>query len=192
MRNRTITLCLLGAVALGWAGVGWAVDLRTTKQLAEQGYAKAQFNLGLIYDIGKGIPQDHKAAVKWFRLAAEQGNARAQHNLGVACNIGKGVPQDYKAAVKWFRLAAEQGNALAQFGLGTMYDFGKGVPQDHKAAHMWANLGAASGQKNATKFRDLIVKLKLMTPAQISTAQRLATECAEKIRKKEKGCEGKY
>ena len=190
MRNRTITLCLLVAVALGWAGVGWAADLRTTKQLAEQGYAKAQFNLGLIYDIGKGIPQDHKAAVKWFRLAAEQGNARAQHNLGVACNIGKGVPQDYKAAVKWFRLAAEQGDADAQYNLGWVYEKGQGVPQDYIYAHMWINLAAASGHKDATKNRGWYKKK--MTPAQISTAQGLATKCAEKIRKKEKGCESKY
>jgi uncharacterized protein len=60
---------------------------------------------------GQGGPQNHKTAVKWYRLAAEQGNASAQYNLGVMYEKGQGVPQDYKTAVKWFRLAAEQGNA---------------------------------------------------------------------------------
>jgi TPR repeat protein len=42
---------------------------------AEQWYAMAQYNLGLMYQQGWGVPQDDKTAVKWFRLAAEQGCA---------------------------------------------------------------------------------------------------------------------
>jgi hypothetical protein len=34
-----------------------------------------------MYDKGKGVPQDYKIAVKWYRLAAEQGNAIAQSIL---------------------------------------------------------------------------------------------------------------
>ncbi len=50
---------------------------------AEQGDAKAQYNLGWMYEKGLGVVQDYKTAVKWYTLAAEQGLARAQHNLGV-------------------------------------------------------------------------------------------------------------
>jgi uncharacterized protein len=49
---------------------------------ADQGFAKAQFNLGDIYDQGHGVAQDYKEAVKWYQLAAEQGLADAQYNLG--------------------------------------------------------------------------------------------------------------
>ena len=35
--------------------------------------ADAQFNLGVMYDTGEGVPQDDAEAVRWFRLAAEQG-----------------------------------------------------------------------------------------------------------------------
>ena len=38
---------------------------------AEQGHAKAQYNLGLMYDKGKGVVQDHKEAAKWYTKAAE-------------------------------------------------------------------------------------------------------------------------
>ena len=38
--------------------------------LAEQGDAKAQYNLGQMYYEGQGVPQGHKEAVKWYRLAA--------------------------------------------------------------------------------------------------------------------------
>ena len=45
--------------------------------LAEQGNAKAQFNLGLMYNNGQGVPQDYKEAVKWYRLSAEQGDRKS-------------------------------------------------------------------------------------------------------------------
>ena len=45
---------------------------------AEQGFATAQYNLGIMYANGEGVPQDDAEAVKWSRLAAEQGYASAQ------------------------------------------------------------------------------------------------------------------
>jgi FOG: TPR repeat, SEL1 subfamily len=54
-----------------------------TMIMAENGNARAQFALGVMYHEGKGMPQDYAKAVRWFRDAANQGNAYAQHNLGV-------------------------------------------------------------------------------------------------------------
>ena len=56
--------------------------------------------------------------------------------------------------------------------------------QDNVYAHMWFNIAASSGDtENASKNRDILAKR--MTPADISTAQKLAREC---VRKKYKGC----
>ena len=96
-------------------------DIEQLRKAAEQGDASAQYNLGLSYATGEGVPQDYQEAVKWFRLAAEQGNAESQDILGFMYAEGRGMPQDYQEAVKWFRLAAEQGNAGAQDKLGFMY-----------------------------------------------------------------------
>jgi len=126
-----------------------AEALREWRPLAQQGYAAAQYNLGFMYHRGKGVPQDYKAAIKWYTLAAEQGYAAAQYNLGFMYHRGKGVPQDYKAAIKWYTLAAEQGHAGAQYNVGVMYDFGKGVPQDYKAAIKWYALAAEQGDTSA-------------------------------------------
>ncbi len=98
----------------------YATALTEFRPLAQQGNAKAQFNLGLMYSKGQGVPQDDKEAVRWYRLAAEQGQASAQNNLGVAYSEGRGVPLEDKEAVRWYRLAAEQGNAEAQSNLGLM------------------------------------------------------------------------
>jgi len=119
------------------------------KPLAEQSYASAQYNLGLMYDDGQGVPQDYTEAVKWYRKAAEQGSAKAQNNLGVMYDDGQGVPQDYTEAVKWYRKAAEQGYAKAQNNLARMYYEGKGVTQDYTKAVKWLRKAAEQGNANA-------------------------------------------
>lgn len=53
------------------------------KELAEQGYASAQYNLGFMYNNGYGVSQDYHQAVKWYQKAAEQGYVSAQYNLGL-------------------------------------------------------------------------------------------------------------
>jgi TPR repeat protein len=57
------------------------------RKAAEQGYAQAQCNLGVMYANGLGVEKDAVQAVHWFRKAAEQGHAQAQHNLGVLIQI---------------------------------------------------------------------------------------------------------
>ena len=122
---------------------------RWYRKAAEQGYAIAQFNLGIMYELGKGVKQDYEEAVKWYRLAAEQGHAAAQNSLGYMYSNGKGVTQDKSEAVKWYRLAAEQGHAQAQFNLGYMYDFGKGVKENDEEAVKWYRLAAEQGHAQA-------------------------------------------
>ena len=75
-------------------------DLDTVRQAAEQGDATAQFNLGLMYANGEGVPEDDAEAVRWYRMAAEQGLAIAQFNLGVKYDFGEGVPKDGAEAVE--------------------------------------------------------------------------------------------
>jgi len=119
---------------------------------AEEGDAGAQFNLALMYDDGRGVPQDDAEAVKWYRLAAEQGNARAQYNLGVMYANGEGVPQDYAEAVEWYRMAAEQGHTRAQFNLALKYYKGEGVPQYYAEAAKWFRLAAEQGKPQAQNY----------------------------------------
>ncbi len=152
----------------------YATALRIYQQFADQGNARAQFKLGVMYKNGYGVPQDYKEAVKWYRKAVDQGNADAQTNLGVMYAIGQGVLQDYKEAVKWIRKAADHGNASGQSNLGLMYDNGYGVPQNYVQAHMWFNLAAAQGDDEARNNRDIVAKK--MSVEQIAQATKLARE----------------
>ena len=155
-----------------------APDFAAMKKDAESGDATAQFNLGVMYQSGQGVPQDYADAMKWYRLAADQGDEDAQNNLGVMYAKGQGVPQDYAEAVKWFRLAADQGHAWAQDSLGVMYKNGDGVPQDFTEAYAWFSVAAAGGYPDATNKRD--VAAGELTPEQLSEAKKRAAELLEK------------
>src|SRR5215471_9458253 len=104
----------------------YATAVRLLRPLADQGDAQAQYNLGVLYDNGQGVPQNDAEAMKWYRKAAEKGHARAQQNLGTMYANGQGVPQNYTEAMTWFRKAADQGHAGAQQSLGSMYFNGQG------------------------------------------------------------------
>jgi TPR repeat protein len=45
-----------------------------------------EFFLGVMYDNGRGVPQDFIKAAKWYKLAAAKGNSKAQCNLGLMYN----------------------------------------------------------------------------------------------------------
>jgi hypothetical protein len=100
---------VLAAIGPGGVVAESAAKIEKMRKAAAQGNAIAQFNLGLLYYSGEGVPQDYKRAAQWYQKAAEQGNADAQSDLGFAYENGHGVPQDYVQAFKWIDLAASQG-----------------------------------------------------------------------------------
>jgi len=125
MKRLAATICLTTAVLLGSVGVSESADyqkgftayksgdyataLREWTPLAKQGNADAQFNLGLMYDEGQGVPEDNMKAVHWYRFAAWQGHASAQGNLGAMYALGAGVKKDFVRAHMWGSIAKSIG-----------------------------------------------------------------------------------
>ena len=130
----------------------WDVLDQNIASKAEQGDARAQNQLGVMYFNGAGVRQDKAEAAMWLRKAAEQGFESAQYNLGVMYFYGAGVRQDKAEAAMWFRKAAEQGNAEAQNKLGLMYVKGDGVRQDRSEAGMWFRRAAEQGDVDASEY----------------------------------------
>jgi len=123
--------------------VGQAVTL--FRKSADQGYARAQDDLGMAYANGQGVAKNEAQAVAWYRKAAEQGDAGAQDDLGIALAIGQGITRDERQAVTWFRKAADQGDARGQTDLGIAYDGGTGVAKDSTQALAWYRKAADQG-----------------------------------------------
>ena len=88
----------------------YATALKQWQPLAERGSEAAEFNLGLLYFDGNGVPQNYSEAVRWFEKAADQGYTKAQHNLGEMYAVGKGVKRDYVQSYKWLSICASGGN----------------------------------------------------------------------------------
>mgnify|MGYP003328136118 CR=1 FL=1 len=76
--------------------------------------AEAEVVMWLMYLNGRGVLQDYKEAVRWYRLAAEQGDHRGQFNLGHMYANGYGVLQDDVYAHMWLNIAAANGNEQAK------------------------------------------------------------------------------
>lgn len=132
----------LGALAflLVFAGLWWMLPahggwpwasprqmlVETTKQAA-LGDAKAQYELGMTYNLGEAVAKDKAQAVYWIRRSAEQGYGEAQVALGTMYINGhyqnEGVPKNYRQGKEWIGKAAKQGSIWARMLLYNMdYD----------------------------------------------------------------------
>ncbi|MCP4385353.1 MAG: sel1 repeat family protein [Hyphomicrobiales bacterium] len=155
-----------------------AEAVRWFRLAADQGDALAQASLGIMYSLGRGVPQDDIEAANWllksvyqgnmeaqgplaqiytrgldsFAAAAEQGDAEAQFHLAVMIESGLAQERNQTEAVKWYRKAAEQGHAAAQSSLGALYSFGRGVTQDFAESAKWYRRAAEQGFAAAQSY----------------------------------------
>ncbi|MCE7999644.1 MAG: hypothetical protein HEP70_12355 [Rhodobiaceae bacterium] len=122
------------------------------RNAAAAGNPAAQYEVGLRYARGGGVPQDYGQAAYWFELAGKQNLAIAQYRLATLFEKGRGVPQDMEKARSWYESAAQAGNVKAMHNLAVIYAEGKGVPQDFAKAGQWflaaADHGLADSQYN--------------------------------------------
>ncbi len=116
---------------------------------ADQNFALAFYNLGILYFEGCGVRRDYAQAFRFFQQGADAGDSAAQTNLGYLYDQGLGVARDRVAAARWYRRAAEGGEARAQYNLGDLYLRGEGVPQDDAAAFAWFQKAALQGHAGA-------------------------------------------
>lgn len=105
--------------------------------LAEAGNGSAQFNLGILYDQGRGGLADPIKAKELFSLAAAQGVPKAEYNLATFLRDGRGGPVDLVKARELYLKSAQHGFGQAAFNLGVFYASGQGGPVDYQKAREW-------------------------------------------------------
>lgn len=162
-------------------GVGMKTDpIEATKwfhRAAEQASPEGQYELGRSFAEGRGVGENPVEAAGWYRRAAEQGFAPAQYALGNCYFEGDGVTKNTDAGVAWMKKSAELGFAPAQDAYGTCFAKAKGVAQDYVEAYKWFSLAAAQGGEGSTQAKiDLSMAERAMTPEQIRTGQKVASE----------------
>jgi hypothetical protein len=91
-----------------------AKSLPELRKLAGQGDAEAQWQMGVRFHNGEGVPHDDAQAMQWFERAAEQGHVTAQGALGAYYFAARGVPKDLSKAYFWSVIAVAQGDEISK------------------------------------------------------------------------------
>ena len=153
--------------------------LREWQPLAEAGDLRAQFNLGLLYENGLGVPASGATAAQWYRRAAEQDDRMAQAYLGEMYAKGLGVARDDIEALRWYRRAAELGDPAAQYNVGLFYAMGRGVAPNDVQGFAWLTVALENGAKS-TGLLDLLTKN--MNARSLAQARSLVDEVRQQCR----------
>ncbi|WMW65079.1 tetratricopeptide repeat protein [Nitratidesulfovibrio liaohensis] len=136
---------------------------RLTAQ-ATSGDPRAQLQLGLLHEQGRGVPQDLRRAETLYRQASAKGNVNAMNQLALLIDSGRAGTTDRGEAVRLLRKAAEKGNGLAAYNLGLMLREGRGTNKDWPRAAYWLACADMLGESRAMK--DLPPLLRQLSPEQ--------------------------
>jgi hypothetical protein len=170
---------LLGSAANAGSDI-WSALYKETLQKARQGDSEAQYNVGAMYQNGRGVTASRDKAIEWYGKAAEQGNSKAvsrlglmkanqasfeselqqaeqgsagsQYNIGNMYTKGNGTNMDVTQAVIWYEKAASQGHIKAAYKLGLANYEGSGVRKNGKQARKWFGIAADNGYAPAQYY----------------------------------------
>lgn len=129
----------------------FAEAYRSWHDASDAGDARASRFLGVMYDTGEGVPQDHRQALEWYRKAADRGDKVAMFNVAVLYDAGAdGVPKDRHEAARWYGHAAERHDGRAEYNLALMLTAGDGIPRDSVRAQRLFAEAARDGVEAAS------------------------------------------
>lgn len=140
-----------------------AADFLT--QAAGTGSAEAQFELGQLYEIGLGVPQDIDKAVSLYEAAAQADYPDAINDLGfLYFQGGLGIARDPDKALTYFERAANLRHPQAMFNYAALIDDGlvPGKSSPEAADYLYQALRSGSAQVYET-LRDRPTMFKLET-----------------------------
>ena len=128
---------------------------------AAQGFAPAQYNMGLCYEEGSGVDKNFEEALRLYRLAASNDLPDAINYLGELYEAGTEVPIDLPFAVSCYKRAVVLEYGRAFFNLGRCYENGIAVEKSAcKACELYksgmenGDLKAKSNYLNLTQIMD--------------------------------------
>lgn len=140
---------------------------------ANAGNSNAQYDVGAMYQNGRGVAASRDKAVEWYKKAAAQNNQKAisrlnliqsneerfnktlaraekgevesQYDLGNMYSEGIGVDADITKAMTWYDKAASQEFVKAQYKLGLIYYEGSSANKDRSLAFKQFRKAAEKG-----------------------------------------------
>jgi len=173
-----ICLLLVSIAALAQGDI-WSKLFQEKLHEANHGNTEAQYDVGTMYQNGRGVKASRAMAVKWFgkaaagkhpqaimrlqlmsenearfdktRALAVQGDRDSRYELGNMYIKGIGTDIDHARAISAYEQAAEQGSEKAAYKLGLINYEGTGVPVNMNTAFRWFRT-AAAGNHHAAQY----------------------------------------
>ena len=88
----------------------YAQAAKLFEQACNGGFARGCYNLGVLYDDGRGVKQNYAQAAKLYEQACNGSVAESCFNLGVMYGKGQGKRQNHSTAKEYFGKACDLGN----------------------------------------------------------------------------------
>lgn len=144
---------LFSPLAYARDGDDWVLVKRFEEQQtkAHAGDIRSMYEVGRMYERGRGTAINMREAIRWFEKAASKGQSEARARLGILYLEGQGVPQDYRKAYDNLSVAASADIPSAQYFLALMYEQGQGVRANPSIAMDWYKKAAKGGYYQAEK-----------------------------------------
>ena len=109
-------------------------------------------NLGVLYENGRGVPQDYAKAREWYEKAADKGDADAMIDLGLLYENGQRRAAPLRQGARVVRKGRRQGQRHRDDPTSAAHDEnGRGVPQDYARAREWYEKAADKGTAGAVE-----------------------------------------
>ncbi|KAI4888101.1 hypothetical protein NFI96_018444 [Prochilodus magdalenae] len=149
---------------------------------AQQDYSKAQFNVGVCYERGRGVAKDLSKALQYYRRAAEAGHRQAQYRCAKLLLNSRGQQSashaDSATAISLLHKAAAAGLTEAQLYLGVL--FSENADADGRKSVQYFRMAAESGDSTGLLFLGQCYERGFGVPQCFSTAVSLYQQAAEK------------
>lgn len=149
--------------------------------LAREGDSRAQYLVGVMYFLGRGVKQDYLQAYHWFCETEAQGYCDSQKMVGLICMRGLGRDIDVTEGASWYLKAANQGDSQAQLKMGYLYLRGQGVERDFIQSYKWLSLSLPGlGKDNRPMAGKTLQSMhSIMTDQDIDKAKAMAARWKE-------------
>lgn len=150
-------------------------------KLAEQGNPEAQYKVGEMYELGRGVPMDKAKAREWYNKSVKQGHQKSSYRLLYMDIETSGMNAERKQQMAQLQREAKAGISDAQYFLGRMYAHGVGVSKDLKEAQTWYSKATFNGVPEAES--ELIAVEEEIARVEARQAQQKAAAEAERKKK---------
>lgn len=135
----------------GWGGVETNVASFSywRFQAATLGFTQAQYEMGVAYRVGDGVPKDPDNSLIWYRKAAAKNHPKAFYDLALRYLENKTNRESLLLANHYMFLAAQAGHREAQFQYALSCFRGDVGPVNYENGNLWLAKSAEAGWASA-------------------------------------------